>query len=86
MFYMPKKKKKIPKRDVKYHIRHKSRLISLLIVKILLVFLVSLLALGGVYALLKNVLNIIFVFIISFVVASVVYLFLIIKVLKLFRF
>ncbi len=77
---MPKKK------TIKYHIRHKSKLIFLLIVKILLVFLVSILVLGGVYALLKGVLGIVFVFIISFAIASFVYVFLIVKVLKLFRF
>ena len=80
------KRGKSSQEKIKYHVRHKSKLILLLIVKSFLVFLISIFVLGGIYSVLKDVLDIIFVFIISFVIASVVYLFLIIKVLGLFKF
>ncbi len=81
-----RKKNKLSKKNIKYHIEHKSRLILLLIVKILFVFLISILVFGGIYFLFKDILGIIPVFIISFGIASIIYLFLIIKVLKLFKF
>jgi len=79
------KKKKTPREKIKYHIKHKSKLLLLLIVKILLV-LISIFVLWVVYSLLKNFLGIVPVLIISFAIASLVYLFLIIKVLNLFKF
>ena len=80
------KKNKILKQKIKHHIKHKSKLFLLLIIKIFLVFLISIFVLWAVYSLLNNFLNIIFVFVVSFAIASFVYLFLIIKILKLFRF
>ena len=80
------KRNKVSKQKIKYHIKHKSKLVLLLIIKIFLVFLTSILILGGAYLLLNDVLNLTLVFVISFAIASIVYLFLIIKVLKLFKF
>lgn len=79
-------KNKTPKKSIKHHIKHKSRLILFLIIKVFLIFVISIFILGGVYSLLNKSLNIVFVFIISFAIASFVYLFLIIKILKLFKF
>ena len=83
---MPKKKvKKGSKRGIKYHIAHKSRLTSLLAIKILLAFLC--LGLGMiVYFFINRVFSQTISLILSFVVAIVLYLFLFLKVLNQFRF
>ena len=43
------KKNKTSKQKIEYHIEHKSKLLLLLIVKILLVFIISVFVLGGIY-------------------------------------
>lgn len=73
------------KRGIRYHIKHKSKLTSLLIIKILLAFLS--LGLGIVaYSFINGIFGQIISWVISFAIASVLYLFLVIKVLDLLKF
>lgn len=79
-------KKSNPKESrLKYHIKHKSKLTSLLLIKILLVFFsfgVGVL----VYLFIRGVMGPILSAILSFAIACVLYLSLIVKVLKILKF
>ncbi|MBS3086123.1 hypothetical protein J4422_00275 [Candidatus Pacearchaeota archaeon] len=83
---MPKKRvKKGSKRGIKYHITHKSRLTSLLAIKILLAFLCFGLGIIA-YFFINGIFNQVISLILSFVVAIVLYLFLFLRVLNQFKF
>ncbi|MEM3091418.1 MAG: hypothetical protein QXX55_01920 [Candidatus Pacearchaeota archaeon] len=74
------------KKNFTYHLKHKSKLTILFIVKILLVFLVSLLVFKIFYNYFLLTFGLLVSWIISFVIAATLYLILIIKVLEFFKF
>jgi hypothetical protein len=82
-----KKKKRVvsSERGIKYHIKHKSKLTSLLIIKILLMFFSF--GIGVlIFSFINGALGQILSAILSFAIACLLYLFLIIKVLNLMKF
>lgn len=80
------KKREERKIKIKRHIKHKTKLTSLFALKIIIAFGLSVIVFRTFFSFFTNFLGIIIAGILSFLIASVVYLFLIIKVLKIMKF